>query len=60
MVEIVKKKKDTVYCICCIVNVLCIHTPVNYVEEQVSQGKYDSGIGVDHITVAHYEAEVLF
>lgn len=45
---------------CCIVNVLCIHTPVNDVEEQVSQWKYDSGVGVDHVAVAHYEAEVVF
>lgn len=40
-------------------NVLCIHTPVNDVKEQVSQGKYDSGVRVDHVAVAHYEAEVL-
>lgn len=57
MVKIVKHEK----CLCCcIVNVLCIHTPVNDVEEQVSQWKYDSGVGVDHVAVAHYEAEVLF
>lgn len=55
MVKIVKKE----YCLfCCIVYVLCIHTPVNYVEQQVSQGKYDSGVGVDHVAVAHNEAEV--
>ena len=46
------------YCLfCCIVYVLCIHTPVNDVEQQVSQGKYDSGVGVDHVAVAHNEAE---
>lgn len=44
---------------CCIVNVLCVQTPVNDVEEQVGQGKYDSGVGVDHVAVAHYEAHVL-
>ena len=43
----------------CIVYVLCIHTPVNDVEEQVCQGKYDSGVGIDHVAVAHDEAEVL-
>jgi len=39
--------------------VLCIQTPVNDVEEQVNQGEYDSGVGVDHVAVAHDEAEVL-
>lgn len=42
------------------VYVLCIQTPVNDVEEQVGQGKYDSGVGVDHVAVGHYEAEVVF
>lgn len=42
------------------VSVLCIQTPVNDVEEQVGQGKYDSGVGVDHVAVGHYEAEVMF
>lgn len=39
---------------------LCIHTPVNDVEEQVSQGEYDSGVGVNHVAVAHYKAEIVF
>lgn len=41
-------------------NALCIQTPVNDVEEQVSHGKYDSGVRVDHVAVAHYEAEVMY
>jgi len=44
---------------CCRVNVLCIQTPVDDVEEQISQRKYDSGVRVDHVAVAHDEAEVV-
>lgn len=42
------------------VNVLRIHTPVNDIEEQVSQGEYDSRVGVNHVAVAHYKTEILF
>lgn len=41
------------------VYVLCVQTPVNDVKEQVGQGKYDSGVGVDHVAVAHYETQVV-
>lgn len=48
------------YCLfCCTVPALRIQTPVNDVEEQVSHGKDDSGVRVDHVAVAHDEAQVL-
>lgn len=37
---------------------LRVQTPVNDVEEQVGQRKQDPGVGVDHVAVAHDEAEV--
>ncbi len=56
MVKIVDKE-SRLYC--SIVKVLCVQTPVNDVEKQVGQRKYDSWVGVDHVAVAHNEAEVL-
>lgn len=43
-----------------VVNVLRIHTPINDVEQQVSQRKYDSRVRVNHVAVAHYKFEILF
>lgn len=37
---------------------LRVETPVDDVEEQVGQRKQDPGVGVDHVAVAHDEAEV--
>lgn len=37
----------------------CIQAPVNNVEEQVGQWKYNPGVRVNHIAVAHDEADVL-
>lgn len=37
---------------------LRVQTPVNDVEEQVGQRKHHPGVGVDHVAVAHDEAQV--
>lgn len=44
----------------CRVYTSCIHTPVNDVKEQISHGKYDSGVRVDHVAVAHDVTHVVF
>lgn len=54
--------KSLVHCSldCRTVQMLRIQTPVNDVKKQVGQREDDPGVGVDHVAVAHNEAEVLF
>lgn len=50
--------KNTLLCLSFVP--LCIQAPVKDVEEQISHRKYNSGVRVNHVAVAHNEVEVVF